>query len=131
MSKKLKISAIVLTGTLAIGNVALPAMAANTTTNTPAVVTENDVEIQPRTALISLNTSSGATSIKVFWTRPKEAVKYIVTCGDQTQTLNTTSTAPYTNFSGLSRKTTYTISVRAYNSSGSIVASGSTTETTK
>lgn len=115
---------------LMVGSAALPAMAVSTQQNISTSVLQDGTMIEPRTTTFPLATTSYSTRIKVSWTRPSGATKYIATCGGQSQTLNSTSEYPSTYFSGLSSNTNYYITVTAYNSSGAVIAVGSTTVST-
>lgn len=132
MLKKIRKSAIVLASVIAIGSTMLPAQAVYETEQPTATILNEESGIMPLTADIpSLSTSCYASSITIYWIRPSGAVKYVVTCGSKSQTLNTTDARPNVNFAGLSRKTQYSIKVKAYNSSGTLIAMGSTTAATK
>ncbi|MDO5785025.1 MAG: fibronectin type III domain-containing protein [Eubacteriales bacterium] len=131
MNKIFKKSVAALMGTLMIGSVALPAMAVEKADEDSNVVIQRENEITPQTANISLNTFSTSSSIKVAWVRPNGAVRYVVTCGSQSQPLNSSESNPSVIFTGLSSKTSYSITVKAYNSSGTIIAAGFTTASTR
>lgn len=132
MLKKIRKSAIVLASVIVIGSTMLPAQAVSATEQPTATILNEESGIMPLTADIpSLSTSCYATSITVYWIRPSGAVKYVVTCGSKSKTLNTTDARPTVTFTSLTSKTRYSIKVKAYNSSGTLIASGSTTATTK
>lgn len=131
MNKIFKKSVAALMGTLMIGSAALPAMAVEGANEVSQAAVQSENEITPRIANIVLNTSSTSFSITVSWVRPTGAAKYIVTCGGQSKTLNSSAAIPYTTFAGLASGTSYSITVKAYNSSGTLIAIGSTTASTK
>lgn len=114
---------------MVIGSTTMPTMAADQQ-NTSTPISQTGTIIETKASSLSISTSSTSDSIKVWWTRPGSAVKYIVTCGSQAQTVNSSAKSPTVTFRGLSPSTNYRITVTAYNSSGSIVANGSTTAST-
>lgn len=126
MNKFIKKSIFVLMSALTIGSAVCPAMAADTTNESLPAVAKNSPVISPMTTSLTLTTTSSVSSIIVRWNAVTGASKYVVTCGSTTQT----KTAFSATFTGLQTKTTYQISVKAYNSAGNVIASTSTTATT-
>lgn len=129
MNKFVMKSTAALMCAMAIGSTAAPAMAANQQ-NTSTSISRTGTIIEPRATTFPLTTTSTTTRINISWTRPGSAVKYIATCGSQSQTIKSTLEKPSVTFTGLCANTNYHITVTAYNSSGVVIATGTTTAST-